>query len=126
MLACFGDCANNSVSNADPSGECGVGRYGDPDYDLGGQAPTMRYQSEGGSPFDLAGLIEDFISLFGGGGSQPIIIPRKLRHRPHIIQDSILGRFGRRDYEINTKPRPAYLLEPALRQLQDRPGMSLL
>jgi len=55
------------------------------------QASTVQYQSEGGSPFDLAGLIEDLISPFGGRDSQPFIIPRKLRHRPHIIQIQYWG-----------------------------------
>jgi len=37
---------------------------------------------------NLANLFGD---LFGGGGSQTVVIPRKLRHRPHIIQLQYTG-----------------------------------
>ncbi|HJU11974.1 MAG TPA: RHS repeat-associated core domain-containing protein, partial [Candidatus Binataceae bacterium] len=84
--------SNNPVSNTDPLGECDIAGCGD---FAGEQGSTVARSGEGGSPFSLEDWINSIISffsdLFGGGGSQPVVIPRKRRHRAHIIQIQYWG-----------------------------------
>ena len=84
--------SNNPVSNTDPLGECDIAGCGD---FAGEQGSTVARSGEGGSPFSLGDWINSIISffsdLFGGGGSQPVVIPRKRRHRAHIIQIQYWG-----------------------------------
>ena len=77
---------NNPVSNVDPLGQ-DVCPGGDCAGGGGGQQPTV---------FVPPGLVDQIFNpiswfeslfdfLFGGGGHQQVVIPRKLRYRPHII-----------------------------------------